>query len=115
MGANAKYLFSARSPCSAMRDTFAPTLPAMAFRADVPRRLPTAAGAPSAAQARTHIIPGEVERSCRRQLICLDQLPLVAVGPKAAYPIEINPDRAPEKDGLAATGRLPRVHGDHEV
>jgi hypothetical protein len=30
-------------------------------------------------------------------LICLDQFPLVAVSLKAAYPIEINPDRAPRK------------------
>jgi hypothetical protein len=30
-------------------------------------------------------------------LICLDQLALIAVSPKTAYPIKINPDRAPTK------------------
>jgi hypothetical protein len=63
----------------------------------VPRRLSTAAGAWSAVQARPYIIPDEVERACRRQLICLNQFALIAVSPKTAYPIKINPDRAPGK------------------
>ena len=59
--------------------------------------LATPASATLPVQPGPRVVSEKALHSCQRQLICLDQLTLPAIGPEPAHPLKIDKGRGPRK------------------